>query len=153
MVYLLGIMGSRATMRNKHRLIAFCGLAIFSLGIFSGCTNSFESYGGRPENINRSEISTSHSETLTESTEDQTSGIAPVSAENVWVYCEECGGLPHLLWETPNEIGVNRPLVNEMDQCLILDRQITTDGISKVELLCGASQGWLSAEGISFSEP
>jgi hypothetical protein len=140
-------------MRNEHILIALCGLAIFSSGIFSGCTKSYESHVGKSENVNNSEISTLQSETLSESAADQPSGITPFSDENVWVYCADCGGLPHVLWETPNEIGVNRPLVNEMDQCLILDRQITTEGISKVELLCGASQGWLSAEGISFTEP
>jgi hypothetical protein len=76
-----------------------------------------------------------------------------ISETLVWIYCAECGPLPHILWQSPDEIGTDRPFVNEGDQCLLQDQQTSAAGIEKVQLLCGTAQGWLSAEGISLTPP
>lgn len=67
--------------------------------------------------------------------------------------CQECiQNEPHIsiiLWESIDNQGNYRPVVSHGDQCQLLDRAMSTNGIEKVEIRCPAGQGWVRADAIS----
>ncbi|MEK6222413.1 MAG: hypothetical protein N2D54_09200 [Chloroflexota bacterium] len=140
-------------MNYRKYFIALGGLIILITGFFLGSMAGNQNFSDGPQSITETFVQIEQDENLTQNPPGQSIEMTAISPENVWIYCSECSGLPHILWESPNEMGVDRPLVNEGEQCLMLDQQSSSAGISKVELLCGNLQGWLSAEGISFSAP
>ena len=77
--------------------------------------------------------------------------------EIVYFNCPECLDpdgtiLPITLWQSPDDMGVNSPKVDHGDKCLVLDQQISAEGVDKSLVECSSGQGWTRTSSLVADE-